>query len=95
MLRNQKVHYRVHNRPPLIPILRQIKPVHTTPSHLRSILILSTYPRLGIPSGLFLSGFPTNVLYAFLFAPMCATCPCYLILIYLIVLIILGEEHKL
>jgi hypothetical protein len=33
-------------------------------------LILSTWLRLGLPSGLFPSGFPTNVLYAFLFSPV-------------------------
>jgi hypothetical protein len=38
-------------------------------SYLRSILILSTNLRLGLPSGLFPSGFPTNILYAFLFSP--------------------------
>jgi hypothetical protein len=35
-----------------------------------SISILSTHVRLGLPSGLFLSGFPTNILYAFPFAPI-------------------------
>jgi hypothetical protein len=30
---------------------------------------LSTHLRLGLPSGLFPSGFATNILYAFLFAP--------------------------
>jgi hypothetical protein len=34
---------------------------------------LSTYLRLGLPSGLFPSGFPTNILYAFLFSPIRAT----------------------
>jgi hypothetical protein len=29
----------------------------------------STHLRLGLPSGLFSSGFPTNILYAFLFSP--------------------------
>jgi hypothetical protein len=33
---------------------------------LRSILILSTHLRLGLPSGPFPSGFLTNILYAFL-----------------------------
>jgi hypothetical protein len=55
-------------------------------------LILPTYLRLGLPSGLFPSGFPTNILYAFLFSPIRATWPAHLILFYLITLIILGEE---
>jgi hypothetical protein len=50
------------------PVLSQINPVDPTPSYsLRSILILSTYRRLGLPGGLFPSGFLTNILYVFLF----------------------------
>jgi hypothetical protein len=36
---------------------------------LRSILILSTHLRLRLLRGLFPSGFPTNILYAFVFSP--------------------------
>jgi hypothetical protein len=35
---------------------------------------LSTHLRLSLPSGLLLSGFPTNVLHAFLFTHIRATC---------------------
>jgi hypothetical protein len=51
-----------------LPILSQIDPVHTAPSYLPKIQDLYLRP-LGLPSGLFPSGFPTNVLHAWLFSP--------------------------
>jgi hypothetical protein len=70
ILWNPKVHYRVHKSPPLVPILNQIDPVHTNQSYLpKSNFNIIPRIRLGLPSGLFPFGFPTNILYAFLFSP--------------------------
>jgi hypothetical protein len=53
---------------------RPIPPTPLNPISARSILMLSTHLRIGLPSGLYPSGFPTNNLYAFLFSPVYVTC---------------------
>ena len=70
-----------------------IQSIHPHTTSWRSNLILSTHLRLGLPSGLFPSGFPTKTLYTPLSSPICATCPDHLILDF-ITRTILGEEYR-
>jgi len=70
------VYYRVDMCPPPVPILSRINPVHA-PILLpvRSNLNISSHLPLGLPSGLFPSGFPTKTLYTPLLSPINAVCP--------------------
>ena len=56
-----------------LPWVSPIQSIYPHPTSWRSILILSTHLRLGLPSGLLHSGFPTKTLYTSLSSPTHAT----------------------
>ena len=58
-----------------------IQSIYPHPTSWRSILILSTHLRLGLPSALFPSGFPIKTPTTPLSSPKRATCPAHLILL--------------
>ena len=71
-----------------------IQSIYPHPTSWRSNLILSTHLRLGLPSGLFPSGFPTKTLDTPLSSPIRSTLPAHLILLDFITRTILGEQYK-
>ena len=95
ILWNPKVHYRSHKCQPPVPVLSQIDLVHASHhTSWRSTLILSSHLRLGLPSGLFLSGFRTKTLYTPLLSPLRVICLAHLILLDFIARKKLSEEYR-
>ena len=62
------------------------------PTSWKSILILSSHLRLGLPNDLFPSGFPTRTLCTPIPSPIRATCPAHLILLDFTTRTILGTS---
>ena len=90
-----KFPHRTHKWPPSVPILSQLHPVPTTPSKFLKIHFkLSSHKRLGLPIGLFPSGFPTNTLCTPLSSPIRTTCHAQLIHLDFTTRTILCEEYR-
>ena len=89
-----EVHYRIHNCHLSLSWATSIQSLASQPTSWRSILILSSHLCLGLPSGLFPSGFPTKTLYMPLLSPLCTTSPTHLILLNFITQTILGEGYR-
>jgi hypothetical protein len=88
-----KVHCRVHNTPPVIPVLKQMNSVHILQSYFFNTSFFSSQVHLGLFSGMFLLDFSARILYTYLpsnasYAP----CPSYL---FFNILIVSEEEYKI
>ena len=80
----------------MIPVLNRINRTFTKISiSLKSILILSSHLRLGLPKGQFSVGLPVKILKALLPSSILATSPAHLNLLDLMTLTVLGELYKI
>ena len=77
-----------------LPTASSIQSIPPHPTSWRSIIILSSHLRLGLPNGLFPLGFPTKILYTLLPSSIRATYPAHLIILDFITRTVLGEEYR-
>jgi hypothetical protein len=101
LIKKFTVFYGTRNNLPLVHILGILIPSQASqPISLRFTLILFSHLQTRLSSGLFLSGFPIKILYAYIISPIRATLPTQFILLDLISLIIFDhvrgrvEVHK-
>ena len=95
ILRNPKVHYSTHKRPPPVSILGQPNPDHIPTSHLLEIYPNIIHPSAPRPPQWSLSlRLPNQDPIHPPSSPICATCPGHLIILDFITHTILGEEYK-
>jgi hypothetical protein len=93
---NPKIHYRVQNSPPLVPILRQINPVHTTLPYLSKLHLNIILPPMRLSSCWSLSFWLSHQdPIRFTLLPRACYVPCPSHPLYFIILIIFLEEYKL
>ena len=83
-----------HSHEP-VPIPKQTDRVHAPTNQFFNIyiLMLSSHLSQSLPSGLLPTGLPTKSLYAFLYSPICITCPVDPSLPDLVTRITVGEKY--